>query len=91
MAKEQGNNEKIICKSGRIDGIYYTLTRKAKDKMAIVYLEESPDKRYKAVVFPSLFKEISGIIDLGAYVRIKGVKDVSCRQQMVARGVVPQK
>ena len=86
------NNENKIKISGRISGIYYTLTRQKKEKMAIVNLEH-PDGSYmtgrnKAVIFPKSFKKFSKYIKLGACVQVDGIKDISTTGQIIAHDLL---
>ena len=86
------NKEKKIKISGRISGVYYTLTRQKKEKMAIIHLEY-PDGscmagRNKAVIFPQSFKKFSKYIKLDACVQAEGIKDVSSADQIIADDLV---
>ena len=78
--------------SGRIYGIYYTLTRQKKEKMAVINLEH-PDGscmsgRNKATIFPKNFKKCSKHIKLDACVQVEGIKDVSSVDQIIAYDLV---
>jgi len=86
------NKEKKIKISGRIYGIYYTLTRQKKEKMAIIYLEH-PDGlpitgAYKALILPKNFKKFQKCIKLDTCVQAKGVKTSSAAEQIIAQDLL---
>ena len=87
--EEMQNKEKKIKVSGRIYGIYYTLTRQKKEKMATIHLEHPDGSRMagrnKAVIFPQNFKKLSKYIKLDACVQAKGIKDISSSDQIIAQ------
>lgn len=81
------NKEKKIKISGRIYGVFYSLTRQKKEKMAVIYLEH-PDGLpmigiYKALLFPRSFRKFSKYIKLDTCVQVEGTKSSSESEQII--------